>query len=349
MATPSGHQEADSADAPYDILNRFFKSNRDRIIELEVLPQALAPAEGCILQDGTNLCVNLGVPKKVLIKAYLTARQIFFQNRNNFSIDSPAFQATNIILFFDPEHLTATNYRKKRILNLHKDNSQPVAVFYQEVLFVTNILTSPLHRQTKSPTLWHHRFWLFTFALERKLYGFPSDVGPNEYAERVFNPIFKSAEQHPKNYYAWQYARRMIERLRELVLEEPQRSKLWFSEFLVACAQKVNTWCCQHPSDTSGWSFLLFLIPQLSALERTFITKQVLGFTFNVHAQQESLWVFLRTVLALEASDQVRDGFVDRLKTYMKGRPSASTENDPDSLDVATSALEWIEKYKNTP
>jgi hypothetical protein len=345
MAEPDVKREPNLQAAPYVILNKFFDSHQDETVELEVLPQALTPAEGSVLQDGRSL----GVPKKVLVEAYLVARQVFLQNRSNLSIDSPAYEATNTILLFDPEHLTAVNFRKRRLMKVYDENFRDVVVFEREMLFVTSILTSPLHRQTKSPTLWHHRFWLLDFATEHKLQRYPCNERPTEYAQSVLNTIFQSGEQHPKNYYAWQYARRMIDRLRKSILDVPQRiQKLWFSEFLMACAQKVKTWCCQHPSDTSGWSFLLFLIPQLSILERTFIIKQVLGFTFNVHAQQESLWVFLRTVLAHEALNQVRDGFVDHLRTYMRGRHPPNAESD--TSDIPASALAWIEKYKkDTP
>ena len=58
----------------YDALNDFFKAHEDVIVEIEILPSALAPTDALTLQDGTNI----GVPKKVLVQAYLKARTIFF-------------------------------------------------------------------------------------------------------------------------------------------------------------------------------------------------------------------------------------------------------------------------------
>ena len=58
----------------YDALNDFFKAHEDVAVEIEIIPPALAPNDALILQDG----INIGVPKKVLVQAYLKARSIFF-------------------------------------------------------------------------------------------------------------------------------------------------------------------------------------------------------------------------------------------------------------------------------
>ena len=58
----------------YDALNDFFKAHEDVKVEIEILPSALAPIGALILQDG----INIGIPKKVLVQAYLKARTIFF-------------------------------------------------------------------------------------------------------------------------------------------------------------------------------------------------------------------------------------------------------------------------------
>ena len=73
-----------SADSPYGVLNEFFVAHQDEIVEVEVLPSALAPTEGLVLKDG----INLGVPKKVLVQAYLTARTTLFAHQTNLSIDT---------------------------------------------------------------------------------------------------------------------------------------------------------------------------------------------------------------------------------------------------------------------
>ena len=62
--------------------------------------------------------------------------------------------ASRIIWLHDPEHLTASNYRKRTL-----DERKQTALYKDELKFLTCILNSPLHRQSKSPTLWYHRYW----------------------------------------------------------------------------------------------------------------------------------------------------------------------------------------------
>ena len=58
----------------YDALNDFFKAHEDVAVEIEILPSALAPTDTLVLEDG----INIGIPKEVLVQAYLKARTIFF-------------------------------------------------------------------------------------------------------------------------------------------------------------------------------------------------------------------------------------------------------------------------------
>ncbi|OJD11775.1 hypothetical protein AJ78_07520 [Emergomyces pasteurianus Ep9510] len=81
---------------------------------------------------------------------------------------------TEILLLLDSEHLTACNWRKRRLCALKERRSQCPSsatqyhcALHTEISFTTTILRSPLHRHTKSPVLWHHRKWTMTklFAL----------------------------------------------------------------------------------------------------------------------------------------------------------------------------------------
>ena len=74
----------------YDALNDFFKAHEDVTVEIEILPSALAPTDTLILQDG----INIGIPKKVLVQAYLNARTIFFLQDG--SLPSKAVSASRI-------------------------------------------------------------------------------------------------------------------------------------------------------------------------------------------------------------------------------------------------------------
>src|ERR1700744_3971783 len=111
---------------------------------------------------------------------------------------------TFIILLFDPEYITAANFRKRRIQTLFA-SSELHSNFKDELLFLNTILTSPLHRQSKSPTLWHHRWWLLTEVLPRLNIG---DSNLQTIVASEFAAVMKAGERHPNNYYAFQHGRR---------------------------------------------------------------------------------------------------------------------------------------------
>ncbi|KAF1940181.1 protein prenylyltransferase [Clathrospora elynae] len=272
----------------YKRLSEYFQEHAEDVITIEILPPAIQPPDGVLMQDG----LNLGVPKKILALAYMEARQRFFDNIKNGTTSSTALQATNIMLLFDPEHLTAANFRKRRLLQLKNDTSLQAGSAYHKALrrelnFLNTILTSPLHRQSKSPTLWYQRLWILGPLVDIEL----KNASKNERAvfwRGELTAVCKSGEQHPKNYYAWQYARRLIPRI-----ESPEIS----NEF----AYDVKDWCRKHPSDISGWTFLLFLLPGMQPVsEKQNLLGDVLRYAITFTSEQESLWVFIRMALARE-------------------------------------------------
>lgn len=74
--------------------------------------------------------------------------------------------------------------------------------------------------------------------------------------------VMKAGERHPRNYYAWNYARDIVRLGTPTTtstageeVSEGEEEKEWES-----CVAKVHKWCLSHPRDISGWSFLLFLL-----------------------------------------------------------------------------------------
>ena len=63
----------------YNALNAFFKVHQDEVVEIEILPPAIQPTDSLLMNDG----LNLGVPKKVLVLAYVEAKRIFFRYIND--------------------------------------------------------------------------------------------------------------------------------------------------------------------------------------------------------------------------------------------------------------------------
>lgn len=77
----------------YESLCRYFDEHENEVIEIEVLPPAIEPPDGILLQDGSSL----GIPKKVLAFAFLAARRAFFDNRDTSLTDPKVLYTQNHI------------------------------------------------------------------------------------------------------------------------------------------------------------------------------------------------------------------------------------------------------------
>jgi hypothetical protein len=315
----------------YHALSSHLEAHQKQIVEIEILPPAIKPQEGLLMEDG----LNLGIPKKILALAFVEARKIFFGNSSNKDGHKLAAQATKVILLFESEHLTAANFRKRRLLEFKSDNTPAGRLAYrkalkQEFCFLDSILTSPLHRQSKSPTLWHHRLWLLELFLPRAVETVPEHVRA-EFWRTELKSVCKSGERHPKNYYAWQYARRLVERIDGM-------------DATLECAQCVKDWCCKHPSDTSGWSCLLYLLPKVAPVsERTALVQKVMDYTLKLQLENESLWIFIRTIVAHKALQHGRAEFCAALREY--GNEIKGIDRSRILLESIEHTLDWINKH----
>ncbi|KAL2352811.1 hypothetical protein BJ546DRAFT_155482 [Cryomyces antarcticus] len=356
---------------PYDAITSFFQSHEGEVVEIEILPSAMRTSS-LVLRDGA--CI--GIPKKVLVRAFLTARVIFTERGLFTGTESTDhyLNATRVILLLDPEHLTAANYRKKYLRNLREScgDSAGEVVFaqavFRELCFLTSILTSPLHRQTKSPTLWSHRHWIVRnfcdhfLPVHRLKLDTPSLSAPQNpwqlFSLSELEVVFKSGERHPKNYYAWQYARRLIETGKQ----NGATRRSTTPESVATAMRLVHDWCIRHPSDTSGWSFLSFLLTQPENTEE--LTYRLMGETlslaFGLQWRHDSLWVFVRTMLTdhrCALSLPHLGDLISRLRDYVKikrkqgdGAQNVSPDSEQrksgflaPSADPVQDALQWIE------
>ena len=334
-----------------------------RVLAIEILPSdfpTLSPGEGSspvILVDDSSI----GVPKKVLVGAFITARQIVYR----FLGSCPAMDnddvllATFVVLLFDPEHLTAANLRKRVLLEGRKvvedgyrDQLMPQAT-KRELVAIETLLTSPLHRHTKSPNLWYHRRWVLRRWLTFNLRGEEISLRPDAdwLWQHVYRPelliIMKAGEQHPRNYYAWFHARWVIESFQTGADRAALASSLTDSMTLIL------EWCLKHESDTSGWSFLLFLYNEankgveLQSLT-AFNTEKVLCLALNFDWDLESIWVFLRTALASPSflPEQQRLALTRKIAEEVEGTKEGSIGHGRRrSVRFVKKALEWIRLY----
>jgi protein prenyltransferase alpha subunit repeat containing protein 1 len=174
---------------------------------------------------------------------------------------SSLWNLTLVCLLATTENLRVINIRKKLIIGFPQ--CEP-----REELRILNILfSSPLQKHTKSPMLWQHRRWLWT------------RIEADPCIEDELRIIFRAAELHPRNYYAWTYARWLVQH---------------YSFDLVWLADRVYGMCKQHVSDISVWSFLQFVLETNGDIK---LTEKYVHLCFDLGTiclGHESMWMFLR-------------------------------------------------------
>lgn len=312
--------------APQDAFQHLagvFASRGDDILEIEIIPPSLGSP---FLQDGCFI----GITKKSLVQAYTVARQLFFKKLMSMTEDEllanlldknqstgivSDLVITEVMLLFDCEHLTACNWRKRRLLaalaRCQSDpgrHSQLLQVLRTELTLLQSYQCSPLHRHTKSPTLWSHRVWVLKQLL--KLEGqSPESLLDIERHELAI--VLRAAELHPKNYYAFTYMRQLHALLARMTVETKDASS-WAGLLAKTLVNPVLDWCLANPRDISGWAFGMYLLSHAPDRQlRGDAVSRVLRFARDVGWEGESLWTFIDlTVRQFDLEDVVDDVFV---------------------------------------
>lgn len=294
----------------YNSLSDIFANRKsDEVLEIEIL----TPDSGPLLQDG--LCI--GITKAALVRAFLGARQKLIRylispdNRlaNTFTDGVNELDiATQIILLFDCEHVTACNWRKRNISSaiethvLGGDYRLLEDLLQGERSLMTSFQCSPLHRHTKSPTLWQHRLWIMTKSLaleERNVVKY--EISHNSLRKVILEElevVCKSGQLHPRNYYAFGYMRQ----LHALVCQYSRSdSHTILIELAIVMVEPMLKWCLSNPSDISGWMFLFYLLTRDNEMrqdslfeERKMAMERTIHFAVQIAAWEgESLWTFV--------------------------------------------------------
>ncbi|OQE36236.1 hypothetical protein PENCOP_c012G07281 [Penicillium coprophilum] len=284
-------------------LARIFSSRDNQVLEIEIIPPSLCAT---FLQDGCSL----GITKKALVQAFTVARQLFFDRLLPMSEDDlQATFATNaesrnqdsaiteIMLLFDCEHLTACNWRKRRLRaamahypDISSQTSTAMDLLEAELLLMSSYQCSPLHRHTKSPTLWHHRLWVIVHLLQRRHWS-PEDLFELQLAE--LDVVLRAGELHPKNYYAFNYMRQLDVLLADTV-GKPTCHSTWETRTAQSVVERIIDWCLANPRDISGLSFGLYVLNNtLEQHIRVKALERVVRFALNVGWEGESLWTFV--------------------------------------------------------
>ncbi|KAJ5368657.1 uncharacterized protein N7496_008417 [Penicillium cataractarum] len=314
-----------------------FASRGDDILEIEIIPPSLGSP---FLQDGCFI----GTTKKTLVQAYTVARQLFFKklmsmtddellanllNENQSTDIVSDLVITEIMLLFDCEHLTACNWRKRRLMaalarcqGAPDRHSQLLRVLRRELTLLQSYQCSPLHRHTKSPTLWSHRLWVLKqlLKLEEQSPEALLDLERHELAV-----VLRAAELHPKNYYAFTYMRQLHALLAGIPVE-PKDASSWAGLLAKTLVNPVLDWCLANPRDISGWAFGIYLLNHVPDQQlRADAVGRVLRFARDVGWEGESLWTFIDLTVRQFDLEEV----VDEVFIHDQGRrdPASTTES----------------------
>lgn len=286
----------------------------DGLLEIELLGQSHTPEGNTYLQDGNAVAI----PKLRLIQAFIVARQVLMDHVRAVRDASRnvLFKSTAVILLMDPEHLTAANTRKRLLTDAAIDPETAREDIAREQYFIDSLLTSRLHRHTKSPTLWSHQRWLLERSEKAGL--------SSETIRDLREVVLVSGERHPRNYYAWCHAR--------------QLTKGSDTATLFAMLADTRRWCFAHHDDVSGWMFLVFLLEKApKSTESTVL--ETLKLTELCRWRNESVWYFLRNLLVKEhVESRAMDEFQRVWGSMREGAGEGSAERR-----VLDQTMSWIE------
>lgn len=299
----------------------------DQFLEIEFLGKShpLPPGE-FYLQDGNALAI----PKQGLVQAFFAARSLFQEHKRKeqagcdkcLSPDA-LLAVSSVILLMDPEHLTAANARKRLIKSASASPKRLLELVRRDKLYIDSLLTSRLHRHTKSPTLWSHRRWLVDTARQ---YGQQPDVEKD--IKRI---VVVAGERHPKNYYAWCHARWLIG-----VIPEHKRDVV-----IAEMVTVTKNFCSRNGGDISGWTFLSFLLLQVDEHLRTMSFFVEHGVSAGFKYVNEARWAYLRTLAA--------SGTVERQETdlfHPNTLALLERVQKPEEREVLTRAISWFTTYR---
>jgi protein prenyltransferase alpha subunit repeat containing protein 1 len=324
-------------------------------LEIELLGKSHPlPPGSRLLVDGNSIAI----PKKTLVSAFLFARSRFASFPSNVSADDEQviMDTSAIMLLMDAENLTAANARKRVLLATSARNQgEAELLLAQEMKLMDSLLTSPLHRHTKSPTLWNHRKWL----VQSHLWKGANSAALNLQHE-MRNVVVQAAARHSRNYYAWSYMRWYVSEAEKTDAANStgmDRDERW-PKMLLSLAHETRDWCLKHPDDISGWSFLFHLLvpspaqaikqdrPSTLQREETIaIVREILGYTRSFGWRNESVWVFLRSLVATNYVDEsLRCHFVEVAEAMIG--PGQTVAMNAVSRKNVQAALGWFRDYQ---
>jgi hypothetical protein len=293
----------------YTTLTTFFNTHSHTPTQISLLP---APHTEILISPP-----HLGIPKQCLVSAFTHARRFLLTSFSG--CDTRAIRdATSILILTASEHLTALNTRKRLLV------PSDVA---SELVWLESLLTSPLPRHSKSPLLWAHRKWV----LEK----FPKET-PSTTVESELELVRKSAEVHPRNYYAWGHARWAVERLGK------QRTTI-----LNTVVETHLRFCWRHAEDVGIWAFLEWLLVRWDQGEEALVSvvNEIVTYARDIAPGHESVWCVLRALVGRAGvlGPEARGRVMGLLERGVEGVGMGEERNR--ELELEERAVAWIKRF----
>lgn len=290
----------------------------EELLEIEFLGMSHLLEDGIyFLQDGPAIAI----PKLRLVQAFIFAQSVL---KNHNGADETKrkllLDATAVMLVMDPEHLTAANTRKRLLVETHTE--EDVA---NEKYFIDSLLTSRLHRHTKSPTLWNHKEWLLRWSTENNI--------TNDVDHDFTKVILVAAERHPRNYYAWSHARFLRK-------GKPTAESANDTRRDIDWIQYTKKWCFSHHDDISGWTFLTVLLED-NTIEKQEIFDETMNLAQSFHWRGESVWYFLRN-LALTLSQEHQEKLENARASLLQGLEAGSLDQV-----ILERVASWMQRHSS--
>lgn len=307
------------------------------LLEIEMLGRShMVDGQTILLQDGPAIAV----PKLRLVQAFLYARRILQKHveglRDETNGHGLVLRATGVMLLMDPEHLTAANTRKRLLQDAIKSGTDIESRFHDEQYLIDSLLTSRLHRHTKSPTLWSHRQWLMQRFQDHGL-----AIDATDTMKRV---ISVAAERHPRNYYAWLHARYLTKAVSETASRGDNLPGMRGDNTLPGMLDAAKKWAMAHHDDISGWAFLMFFLDRHPEFAGS-VVSEATRLAASFHWRNESVWYFFRNIAARPWCDQgCREGVEATRLALLSG-----VEEKSDGARFLEQASSWIQTYSSEP
>ena len=160
------------------IISPTWSKHAPAVLEVSLLPSSSHPD---IQHDPLSNPPAVGIPKSVGLDCFLRARSIIFSLKHrdmqhyfdHLCPDPSAnnewvqlLDATAVILVWEPNHVTAINWRRQALVQLLRCCPAPEQLEIgerarcAERIFLNSLLTSPMSQHAKSSTLWAYRLQL---------------------------------------------------------------------------------------------------------------------------------------------------------------------------------------------